>query len=225
MVRFAEMREAMTAEKYVKKIIKRIKCGGEKKKEIGKQLLMDIKARLNEGETLENIFLQMGTAEEIASSFNESISLAEQKKYRRNKIVKIVLPIILALAVLAGLVYWMLPKMADIETSDYFSKPEVEETMKETIELLDKGDYSSLQERAIPQLVSSLNKDIIENAKKSIGDNWGGKKQFGKAYIQEIVQRNQHFVIGQITVTYENASVTYTITFDSDMKLAGLYMK
>lgn len=225
MVHCAEMGETMTAEKYVKKIIKRIKCSGRKKKEIEKQLLMDIKARLNEGESIENIFLQMGTTEEIARSFNESISPKEQRKYKRNKIVKIILPIILVLVVLAGLVYWVLPKGVDIETSKYFSKSEVEETMKKTVELLDQSDYSSLQNRAISQIKSSLNEDIIENAKKLIGDNWGEQKQFGKAYIQEIVQRNEHFVIGQMTVTYENASVTYTMTFDSDMKLAGLYMK
>lgn len=127
--------------------------------------------------------------------------------------------------VLAGLVYWVLPKGVDIETSKYFSKPEVEEAMRETVELLDKGDYSSLQERAIPQMAPSLNEGILGDAKKQISDKWGEKKQFGKAYIQEIVQRNKHFVIGQIIVTYENISVTYTMTFDSDMKLAGLYMK
>lgn len=225
MVHCAEMRETMTAEKYVKKIIRRIKCSGGKKKEIEKQLLMDIKARLNEGEPLENIFSQMGTVEEIAKSFNESISPMEQKKYKRNRIVKIIFPIILVLMVLAGLVYWVLPKGVDIETSKYFSKPEVEEAMRETVELLDKGDYSSLQERAIPQMASSLNEGILGDAKKQISDKWGEKKQFGKAYIQEIVQRNKHFVIGQIIVTYENISVTYTMTFDSDMKLAGLYMK
>lgn len=219
------MREIMTAEKYVKKIIKRIKCSGGKKKEIKKQLLMDMKARLDEGETLENVLMQMGTVEEIANSFNESLSSSEQRKYKRNKILKIILPIILVLVVLAGSVYWVLPKGVDIENSKYFSKSEVEEAMKETVELLDQGDYSSLQAKSISEVASALNKDTMENAKKQISDNWGGQKQFGKAYIQEIVQRNVHFVIGQVTVTYENASVTYTLTFNSDMKLAGLYMK
>ena len=215
----------MTAEKYVKKIIKRIKCSGGKKKEIKKQLLMDMKARMDEGETLENVLMQMGTVEEIANSFNESLSSLEQRKYKRNKILKIILPIILVLVVLAGSVYWVLPKGVDIENSKYFSKSEVEEAMKETVELLDQGDYSSLQAKSISEVASALNKDTMENAKKQISDNWGGQKQFGKAYIQEIVQRNVHFVIGQVTVTYENASVTYTLTFNSDMKLAGLYMK
>lgn len=89
MVHCAEMRETMTAEKYVKKIIRRIKCSGGKKKEIEKQLLMDIKARLNEGEPLENIFSQMGTVEEIAKSFNESISPMEQKSIKETGLLKL----------------------------------------------------------------------------------------------------------------------------------------
>lgn len=35
----------------------------------------------------------------------------------------------------------------------------------------------------------------------------------------------EKYVVGQVTVNYENTNVTYTITFDEDLKLAGLYMK
>ena len=41
----------------------------------------------------------------------------------------------------------------------------------------------------------------------------------------EINQRGQKFAIAQLNVSYENISVTYTLTFDDKMKLAGFYIK
>ena len=43
--------------------------------------------------------------------------------------------------------------------------------------------------------------------------------------MSEIRQNGQRYVVVQVAVTYENVNVTYTITFDENMKLAGLYMK
>ena len=43
----------MDAKKYVNAIVRKIKCNGKKKKEIRKQLLMDIDMRMKQGERLE----------------------------------------------------------------------------------------------------------------------------------------------------------------------------
>ena len=43
--------------------------------------------------------------------------------------------------------------------------------------------------------------------------------------MSEIRQRGQRYAVVQVAVMYENVEVTYTITFDENMKLAGLYMK
>lgn len=215
----------MTARQYVKKIVKKIKCGGIRKEEIKKQLLMDINLRMNQGEKLEDIISGMGTIQEVADSFNENISPDEKKKYLRSKIFKIVTPIVLILAVLIYFVYWILPRGIDIENSMYFDKTQVENTMKNTIELLDSGDYTSLQENAIAQMQTVLNEESMEGAKQQISDDWGKRLQFGNAYIAEIVQQNTHYAVGEVTVTYDNVSVVYRLTFDENMQLAGLYMR
>lgn len=41
----------------------------------------------------------------------------------------------------------------------------------------------------------------------------------------EMAQGNQHFAVGEVTVAYENVSVTYRLTYDEDMLLAGLYVR
>ena len=76
----------MNAGQYVNAVAKKIRCNGKRKKEIKRQLLTDINMRLEQGEGLEEIISQMGTAQEMADGFNESISQNEQKKYRRNKL-------------------------------------------------------------------------------------------------------------------------------------------
>ena len=215
----------MDAKKYVNDIVKKIKCNGKKKKEIKKQLLMDIDMRMRQGERLEEIISQMGTVKEIADGFNENISLKEQKQYARNKALKIAIPIIVVLVFLILFVYWILPKSFDIEQSRYFNREQVEAAMKETIELLDERDYIALQESAIPQMQSLLNAETMDDVKGALSDDWGERKLFGAVYMVELVQGTGHFVVGEITVTYENVSATYRLTYDKDMRLAGIYVR
>lgn len=215
----------MEAKKYVNAIARKIKCNGKKKKEIKKQLMMDIHMRMKQGERLEEIISQMGTVKEIADGFNENISLKEQRRYVRNKVLKIVVPIIAVLAFLILFVYWIFPKSIDIEQSKYFNKEQVEAAMKETIALLDTEDYIALQENAIPQMQSLLNTETRAEMRGTISDDWGERKQFGTVYMAELVQRNVHYAVGEVTVTYENVSVTYRLTYDKDMRLAGMYVR
>ncbi len=215
----------MDAEKYVNAIGREIKCTGKKKKEIKKQLLADIHMRMKQGEGLEEIISQMGTAREIADGFNENRSQKEQKCYVRNKVLKTVISILVLLVFLSLLTYWMIPKTYDIEKSKYFHREQVEAAIKETIELLDAEDYTALQKNAVPQMKSLLNAETIEEVKRGISDDWGERKLFGSMYMVELVQKNRHFAVGEITVTYENASVTYRLTYDEDMKFAGIYMR
>lgn len=215
----------MDAKKYVNAIAGKIRCSGKRKKEIKKQLLMDIQTRIEQGEGLDEIISQMGTAKEIAESFNENISEKEQKQYGRNKALKIVIPILAVLAFLILFLYWMLPKTCDIDQSRYFNREQVENAMKKTVELLDAEDYAALLENADPRMSSLLNAETMDGVKQMISDDWGERKQFGAVYLAEVIQGNRHFAVGEITVTYENVSATYRLTYDKDMRFSGIYVR
>ena len=215
----------MDAKKYANAVAGKVKCSGKKKKEIKKQLMMDIQMRMKQWEQLEEIISQMGTVKEIADGFNENISPKEQRQYVRNRVLKIAIPVIGVLLLLLLLVYWMIPKSFNIEKSGYFSRQQVEEAMKETIELLDAEDYAALQESALPQMQNLLTAETMDNAKALLSDHWGERKMFGTAYVVELVQGNRHFAVGEITVTYENVSATYRLTYDVDMRLSGIYVR
>lgn len=215
----------MNEKQYINAIARKIKCDGKRKKEIKKQLFTDIHMRISQGERLEEILSQMGTAKEIADGFNENISPKEKKQYVRNKMLRIIIPVVIVLILLILLVYWMVPKSVDIGQSKYFNKEQVEAAMKETIELLDAGDYITLQESAIPQMQSFLNAETMDDVKGMLSGDWGERKLFGAVYMAEVIQGNRHFAVGEITVTYENVSATYRLTYDEDMRLSGIYVR
>ncbi len=215
----------MDEKRYVNAVARKLKCGEKRKREIKRQLLADMQARENQGERLEDIISRMGKAEEIADGFNENISVEEQKRYAGNRVLKIVISIVLILFFLGMAVYWMFPKTVDIEKSRFFDKEEVEAAMKETVELLDAEEYAALQENAIPQMQSFLNAETRESMRKTLSDDWGERKQFGAVYIAEVIQGNKHLAVGEMTVAYENVSVTYRLSYDEDMRLAGIYVR
>lgn len=215
----------MDEKRYVNAVARKLKCGGTRKREIKRQLLADMQARENQGERLDDIISRMGKAEEIAEGFNENISVEERKRYARNRVLKIVIPIALALVFLGMAGYWLFPKTVDIEKSRYFDKEEVEAAMKETVELLDAEEYAALQENAIPQMQSVLNAETRKSMRETLSDDWGERRQFGAVYLVEVVQGNRHLAVGEMTVTYENVSVTYRLTYDEDMRFAGIYVR
>ena len=70
----------MNVNNYVNKIVRKIKCSSARRKEIRKQLQMDIELRMQQGESLEQVMFQMGDIREIADSF-KYLSRREEKVY------------------------------------------------------------------------------------------------------------------------------------------------
>lgn len=215
----------MTAEKYVKQIVKKIACGSQKKRDIKRQLLAEVEDRRQEGENLTEIMAEMGSVQEIADSFNESLSAEEKKRYKTQKILKIVIPIILAVVILGALLVWVLPRQNDIKDSRIFSQQELENTLLCVIDLLDQGDYDTLKNMGTDEMESAFHVYTMENAKSQISENWGARTSIGNIYMAEVTQMNRHFAVCQVNVSYENVSVLYTITFDDNMNIAGLYFR
>ena len=215
----------MNVNNYVNKIVRKIKCNTARRKEIRKQLQMDIELRMQQGESLEQIMSQMGDIKEIADSFNENISAAEKKKYTLKKILTIVAVVVVFLAIIVIWIYRALPKSVAIEDSTYFDEQTVKETVERTIILLDDEDYAKLQEEAIQQMQSVLNQATIDQARAQVTSDWGERQSIGTTYVTEVIQNGEHYAIAQVTVSYENVNVVYTLTYDADMKLAGLYMR
>lgn len=214
----------MTAEKYVNEIIRKLRCSKEKRIEIKQQLLSDISVALENGEVLEEIVKRMGSVEEVVREFNQNLPEEEEKTYRKRKKKMIFLGVVFVVAIAIVVGYWFWPKVVLLEDST-FKKEIVEEQVKLVIEELDNKQFEALKEHAIEEMQDVLTQDTFDSIKKQIAEDWGEIQSVGTIYMAVIKQKNQQFVVTQVVVVYKNVSVTYTITFDKDMKLAGIYIK
>ena len=215
----------MTAEKYVKQIVRGLKCSGKKKREIQRQLLADIEAELSDGETLESILKRMGDAKEAAAEFNQNMPESERKGYVRERRRKFCCAGVLLICLLAALAYWFLPRTKEIAQGDVFSEEAVEKKTKDVVLLLDEEDYDTLKAMAIEEMEQFLNQENMDSARDQIAKDCGAFRQFGNVYMAEVEQQGKKFAVVELTAAYEKTNITYTISFDEDMKLAGLYMR
>ena len=213
----------MDAEKYVKKIVRNLKCTGAKKKEIGDSLLSDIAARREQGEPMEQIMESMGSPEEIAEAFSQNLSDADRKAYKRRRIGMTIGQIVAALVFLSVLAWWMIPKPASL--GDDLSQEAVTASVENVVVMLNQNDFDGLQELAVDELKSKLTQETMDEVRKGISEDWGEMQSMGKVYMQGLKQKGKVMVVTQVDAVYENISVVYTISFDEDLRLGGLYMR
>lgn len=213
----------MDTERYVKDIVRKLKCTGAKKKEIRNQLLSDIAARREQGETPDQIMESMGSPQEIAEAFCQNLSDTERKAYRRRCVGMIIGIAAIVLILLAVGIWWLLPKPAALD--DDFSQEEITAGVENVIELLNRNDFESLQELAVDEMRKVLTQETIDKVRQDIADDWGSMQSHGKVYMQGITQMGKFFIVTQVDAVYENVSVVYTISFDKNLKLGGLYIR
>lgn len=216
----------MEQHSYIRAVIKKLKCSGAKKKEIEKQLQSDIGIALEEGRALSEILQEMGSPSDLAAEFNENMPEEERKKAHRAKVGKIAAVIVVLLLAAGVFGYWWLPKIREVKEDSRFEKTTVTQQVQTVIALMDEGDYDTLSEEyATTQMAEYLNADYMDAIKAQLAADWGARVSFGNAYMAEISQQGQDYVVVEMTVTYENISVIYKITLDEDLKVAGLYIR
>lgn len=215
----------MTAQTYVNQIVKKVKCSGQKRKEICRQLLADIRMEMEQGSSLDAIMLRMGEPIAIAEEFNQNLSETERKKYKRGFAAKLLTGILAVLAVMVFAALWFLPAGFRFGSSGQFTEAAVEAQSKEIIRMLNEEDYDALRACTAERMQSILTKEVIDDAKAQAGTDWGSFREFGKCYLSEQRQQGKTRAVAQINAAYENIGITYTLFFDDDMKLSGFYIK
>jgi hypothetical protein len=216
----------MNQKTYIKKVCKQLKCTRTKRIEIAKQLESDITSAMANGETMEQIVERMGAPKDIAAEFNENLSEEEIKRAKRAKKITIAGIIVVVLLILGLLGYWAVPKSKPLEESSIFDVEQVESKSMAVILALNMEDYDALQEEyADENMKPILTKEYMDNVKAGFDLDWKSNVSYGNAYAVEVSQLGKIYAVVQMTVGYGENNVTYTLSFDSDYKLAGLYMK
>ncbi|XCP86129.1 DUF3887 domain-containing protein [Roseburia hominis] len=213
------------SKKYLRKLMKQLRCSRHRRKEIIGQLALELEARVEQGETEEAVLAQMGAPGEIAKEFNATFSIEEKRKYRREKWGRIAAVIVGILLILGIGIYWVLPKTYDIGESKIFDKEAVRQQLEQVVSFVEEEDYEALKNCSDEQMKAFFSGNDLKEAKQLFGDEWGERQAFGNMYIAEVHQMGEANAVAQFNTSYENVSVTYTLIFDEDMRLTGLWMK
>jgi len=215
----------MNRENYVKDVIKRLECSKKRRVEIGKELQTDIQSALEQGETWEDVSLRMGHPAAVASEFNENTAETEKKKYKTGRRVKVGLFAAGLLVLLCAVIYLILPKTFSLDKSKVFSQKEVTQQTEQIIMLLDQEKYSVIRDTySDKRMQKALTDTVFQKAEQAV-KHTGSYSKITSVYTVGMSQMGHQLAVVQMTALYRNSTVTYTITFNSNMKLSGLYMK
>lgn len=210
---------------YLNRIVRKLRCSGKKRREIRQQLLSEMEAELENGIDEKELIRRMGTPREIAEEFNRNFSEKERKRYKRQKLLRILGVIAACLLILVGLIYWLVPKQIWLADSRVFDEEEVIEQAEYIVTLFDEKDYQALREASDETMKKFLVEEDLENSKKLISENWGTQTSVGKIYAAEVTQMGKKSAVLQMHVDYEHVSVLYTISFNDRLELQGFFMK
>lgn len=129
------------------------------------------------------------------------------------------------LVILAILLYWMFPKTYAFGKSGCFSEAEVIEQAKRMIGYLDEDDYDSMRPMMALELRSEEMEKAIRDAKKNLAEEFGEFQSWGDITLAEASRMGEHMAVAKVEASYENISVTYTLSFSEALVLNGIYMK
>lgn len=122
------------------------------------------------------------------------------------------------------------PQIEELKENDAdFSRENVKSETEQVIECFCNEEYEQMfdsgSENFKKALGGSYQESVFKSAKEQIHTDWGAFVSYGNVYMSKIVQDGHAYVTVQMNAAYENVSVTYTITFDEEMKLDGFYVK
>lgn len=215
----------MEQKKYLRAINRKLRCSAAKKKEIVKQLRADIDAALEKGEPLAHILDEIGTPDAVAAEFNADMTEKEKKRGRYERCAKCIGAVVIVLCLAAAVLWWLLPKAGRIAENNRFSEQAVIEKAKQVIACLDADDYDSLRTFLRDDAAEVLTQEVLAEAKQYIAEDFGTFIAWGNAYVSEVTQYGQHVAVTEISASYEKTGVTYTLIFDEEMQVTGLYMR
>ena len=135
------------------------------------------------------------------------------------KFLSVLLTLTLVLVLFAG--------CSTAKLSEKFDENNVKTTAENAINLLNQGEYEKFcTELPREDLKTALTVDVMKNAIAQVMPNAGAFVEFSsESIVSQKDKDGNEIAIAVIVAKYDNQKVTYTISFDENMKLIGFYLK
>lgn len=110
--------------------------------------------------------------------------------------------------------------------SSEFDQVEVEELATNIVNMVNKEDAEGIKELYNEEMKQAMTDEVL-NQVFDIVKEFGEYEKITKIDVTGIKDKasDQPFAVAVINAKYTDKKAIYTITFDTDMKLAGLYIK
>jgi hypothetical protein len=108
-----------------------------------------------------------------------------------------------------------------------FDKDEVGTAAEEIVGLATAGDFESIIGAMRDDLKGSITVDQLKEGWGPIYQKAGAFVSITKTALSVISDKNtgEEYAMAQVLVKHENASLVYTLSFDQNLMLVGLYLK
>ena len=135
---------------------------------------------------------------------------------------KTIISALLALIVCLGLTGCAANKLPE-----GFDAEEVGSAAEEIVGLATEGDYDSIIAALREDLKASITADQLREGWASAFEKAGAFKSVTKTVLSgtEDSTTKEEYAVAQVLVKHENANLMYTLSFDKDLALVGLYLK
>ncbi len=134
---------------------------------------------------------------------------------------------ILSTLLALSLILVLLASCSNQALPDKFDEEKVKTLAESTITLFNNSEYDKIRDELTREdLKAALTADVLNDAKAQIMPNAGAFVEFsGSSIVGQKDKDGNDYVVAVIAAKYENQKVTYTISFDENMKLIGFFLK
>jgi hypothetical protein len=108
-----------------------------------------------------------------------------------------------------------------------FDADEVGTTAEEIVGLATAGDFDSIIASLREDLKSSITVDQLKESWAPVYEKAGAFEKITKTTLSGAKDQttSEEYAVAQVLVKHANASLVYTLSFDKDLALVGLYLK
>ncbi|MEN6635256.1 MAG: DUF3887 domain-containing protein [Clostridiaceae bacterium] len=139
-----------------------------------------------------------------------------------NKTIKTILSAVLVLAMSLSMI-----ACASSKVPEGFDKDELGTAAEEIVGLATTGDYDSIILALRDDLKTSITADQLKEGWASLYEKAGAFVSISKTVFSSTKDQTtgEDYAVVQVMAKHENANLIYTLSFDKDLALVGLYLK
>ena len=139
-----------------------------------------------------------------------------------NKMIKTALSVVMVLALSVGMI-----ACAGGKLPEGFDKDEVGSAAEEIVGLATTGDFDSIINALRDDLKSSITADQLKEGWASLFEKAGAFDSITKTVFSSTKDKTtgEEYAVVQVLAKHANANLIYTLSFDKDLALVGLYLK